>query len=118
MINQRCALRENIELQKEVLRKSKTWHNLFSPKEKKKRIEDSKEKVIQNMNDLNHIDNQINQIHRLISDELAHFQNIHPRKMIKTLTRFAKSTLDREKQKLSVLVHDLDKWEKPLPPLP
>ncbi|KAL7333573.1 hypothetical protein PS15p_202461 [Mucor circinelloides] len=119
LIQQRCALRESIELQKEMLRKSKTWHHLFSPKEKKKRIEDSKEKVIQNMNDLNHIDGQIREAHRLISDELAHFQNIHPVKMIKTLKRFAKSTLEMETQKLYALQHNLEKWEeKPLPPLP
>lgn len=112
-------MRESIELQKETLRKSKTWHHLFSPKEKKKRIEDSKEKVIQNMNDLNHIDGQIHEAHRLISDELAHFQNIHPVKMIKTLKRFAKSTLEMETQKLHALQHNLEKWEeKPLPPLP
>ncbi|KAL9542421.1 hypothetical protein MBANPS3_008628 [Mucor bainieri] len=119
LINQRCALRESIELQKEVLRKSKTWHHLFSPKEKKKRIDDSKEKVIQNMTDLNHIDGQIHEAHRLISDELAHFQNIHPVKMIKTLKRFARSTLEMERQKLYALQHDLEKWEeKPLPPIP
>ncbi|GAN02318.1 hypothetical protein MAM1_0020d01761 [Mucor ambiguus] len=119
LINRRCALRESIELQKEVLRKSKTWHHLFSPKEKKKRIEDSKEKVIQNMNDLNHIDGQIHEAHRLISDELAHFQNIHPVKMMKALKRFARSTLEMERQKLSALQYALERWEeKPLPPIP
>ncbi|KAI8637158.1 hypothetical protein BD408DRAFT_396143 [Parasitella parasitica] len=119
LISQRCALRQDIELQKEVLRKSKAWHSLFSPKEKKKRIEESKEKVIQNMNNLNHIDGQINEAHRLISDELAHFQNVHPRRMIRTLRRFAKATLHMERQKLAVLVHDLSNYEqKPLPPLP
>ncbi|KAK4516021.1 uncharacterized protein ATC70_010982 [Mucor velutinosus] len=119
LIKQRCALRESIELQKEMLRKSKTWHHLFSPKEKKKRMEESKEKVIQNMNDLNHIDGQIHEAHRLISDELAHFQNIHPAKMIKTLKRFARSSLEMERQKLNALQHDLEKWEeKPLPPIP
>ncbi|KAF1799091.1 hypothetical protein FB192DRAFT_1476086 [Mucor lusitanicus] len=119
LISQRCALRESIELQKEVLRKSKTWHHMFSPKEKKRRIEDSKEKVIQNMTDLNHIDGQIHEAHRLVSDELAHFQNIHPVKMMKTLRRFARSTLAMERQKLNALEHDLEKWEeKPLPPIP
>ncbi|CEP18524.1 hypothetical protein [Parasitella parasitica] len=119
LINQRCALRQDIELQKEVLRKSKAWHSLFSPKEKKKRIEESKEKVVQNMNNLNHIDGQINQAHRLISDELAHYQNVHPRQMIRTLRRFARAALNMEKQKLAVLVQDLESYEqKPLPPLP
>jgi hypothetical protein len=47
LINQRCELRERIESQKEVLRTSKGWHSLFSSKERKKRIEFDKDKVIQ-----------------------------------------------------------------------
>lgn len=63
------------------------------------------------MNELNYIDGQINQSHRMISDELAHFQNMHPKQMIKTVQSISRSRLMMEKQKLIVLEQTLDKWE-------
>jgi hypothetical protein len=62
------------------------------------------------MNELNHIDGQINQSHKMISDELAHFQSIHPKEMIKTIRGISRSALAMEKHKLSVLEQTLSKW--------
>lgn len=47
LINQRGLLRESIEQQKEVLRKSNYWHTIFSAKDKKRHIDQDKEKVIE-----------------------------------------------------------------------
>ncbi|KAI9355781.1 hypothetical protein BD770DRAFT_112515 [Pilaira anomala] len=113
LINQRSLLRETIEEQKEVLRKTKYWHytTLFSTAKdnKKKRIEQDKEKVIENMNELNHIDGQLNQSHKMISDELAHFQTVHPKLMIQTMKHISRSSLELEKHKLALLEQTLTK---------
>ncbi|KAI9267165.1 hypothetical protein EDC94DRAFT_558231 [Helicostylum pulchrum] len=110
LINQRGLLRESIEQQKEVLRKSNYWHTIFSAKDKKRHIDQDKEKVIENMNELNHIDGQINQSHKMISDELAHFQTIHPKQMIQTIKQLARAAFAMERHKLIVLEQTLDKW--------
>lgn len=62
------------------------------------------------MNELNHIDGQINQSHKMISDELAHFQSIHPKEVIKTIKSISRSALAMEKHKLSVLEQTMSKW--------
>ncbi|KAI8375176.1 hypothetical protein BD560DRAFT_81937 [Blakeslea trispora] len=116
LIQKREHLKKNIESQQDKLRKSKSWHHLFSAKDSKKRIELEKGKMIQNMNELNQTDAQIHQSHKIISDELAHFQYLHPKKMIRAIRMFARSTLDMEKSKLCILDQTLSKWQKPLPP--
>lgn len=63
------------------------------------------------MNELNYIDGQIAQSHKMISDELAHFQTIHPRQMIYTMKSISRSRLMMEKQKLLVLEQTLYQWE-------
>ncbi|KAG2205104.1 hypothetical protein INT47_002198 [Mucor saturninus] len=108
LLNQRNLLRENIEQQKEILCKSKHWHTMFTPK---KHVEKDKDKMIENMNELNYIDGQITQSHKMISDELAHFQSIHPRQMIQTMQSISRSRLIMEKQKLLVLEQTLYQWE-------
>ncbi|KAI8069830.1 uncharacterized protein B0P05DRAFT_589294 [Gilbertella persicaria] len=118
LLEKRNQLKDNIEAQKEGLQISKSWQSLFSAKESKRRAELEKSKMIQSMNELNQTDAQIQQSHKMISDELAHFQCIHPKKMIKTLRMLAKSTLEMEKNKLFVLDQTLAKWQKPLPPTP
>ncbi|KAI8366463.1 hypothetical protein EDC96DRAFT_508165 [Choanephora cucurbitarum] len=115
LIQKREHLKANVESQQDRLRKSKGWHHLFSTKDSRKRMESEKNKMIQNMNELNQTDAQIHQSHKTISDELAHFQHIHPKKMIRTLRLFAKSALDLEKNKLCVLDQTLSKWQKTLP---
>lgn len=62
------------------------------------------------MNELNHIDGQINQSHKMISDELAHFQTIHPKQMIQTIKQLARAAFAMERHKLIVLEQTLDKW--------
>jgi uncharacterized BrkB/YihY/UPF0761 family membrane protein len=62
------------------------------------------------MNELNHIDGQINQSHKMISDELAHFQNVHPKQMIESIKKISKSALEMERHKLLVLEQTLYKW--------
>jgi hypothetical protein len=47
LLEERNVLRQEIEQQKEVLRKSKNWQSIFSLKERKKHIEYDKNKVIQ-----------------------------------------------------------------------
>jgi ATP-dependent Zn protease len=63
------------------------------------------------MNELNHIDRQIQQSHRMISDELAHYQNVHAKQMIKTIRKYAKGTLQAERHKMHVLKQALYKWD-------
>lgn len=62
------------------------------------------------MNELNHIDSQIHQSHRMISDELAHFQTIHPKQMVKAIKNFAKLSLESEKHTLNALYQTLNEW--------
>lgn len=62
------------------------------------------------MNELNHIDGQINQSHKMISDELAHFQNIHSKQVVKSIKKLSKSALEMEKHKLLVLEQLMQKW--------
>ncbi|KAI9487577.1 MAG: hypothetical protein EXX96DRAFT_84605 [Benjaminiella poitrasii] len=118
LIKQRCAMKDSIEAQKELLRKSKGWQEIFTLKEKKRQIELDKDKVIERMNELNSIDRQIKQSHKTVSDELAHFQDIHPKIMVKAIRKLARSSLQIEKNKLHVLNQTLAKWEKPLPSSP
>lgn len=110
LLEERNALRDNIEQQKETLRKTKNWQAIFSLTERKKGVDYNKDKVVQNMNELNHIDSQINQSHKMISDELAHFQSIHPKEMIKSIKRVSRAALALEKHKLSVLEQTISKW--------
>lgn len=110
LLEERDALRDNIEQQKETLRKSKNWQAIFSLTERKKSVDYDKDKVVQNMNELNHIDSQINQSHKMISDELAHFQSVHPKEMIKSIKHVTRAALALEKHKLSVLEHTFTKW--------
>lgn len=70
------------------------------------------------MNELNQIDSQINQSHKMISDELAHFQTVHPKQMVKAIRNFVKISLQAEQHKLLILDQTLSQWEKPLPSLP
>ncbi|KAI7899576.1 uncharacterized protein BX663DRAFT_489031 [Cokeromyces recurvatus] len=118
LIKQRHVIKESIEVQKELLGKSKGWHDIFSTNDRKRQIELDKDKIIKKINELNSLDSQIQQSHKIISDELAHFQDIHPKIMIKAIRRLVKSTLRMEKNKLHVLSQTLTKWEKPLPSLP
>lgn len=70
------------------------------------------------MNELNHIDGQIHQSHKMISGELAHYHNVHAKQTIKTLRKYARSNLQAERHKLDVLEQVFTKWDKPLPDLP
>lgn len=110
LLEERNALRDNIEQQKETLRKTKNWQAIFSLTERKKGVDYDKDKVVQNMNELNHIDSQINQSHKMISDELAHFQGIHPKEMIKSIKCVSRAALALERHKLSVLEQTFSKW--------
>jgi hypothetical protein len=70
------------------------------------------------MNDLNQIDGQIRQSHKMISDELAHYQNVHAKQTIKTLKKYARTILQAERHKMYVLKQTLSHLDKPLPTLP
>lgn len=70
------------------------------------------------MNELDSIDSQINQSHKIISNELAYFQTQHPRHMKKAIHHFVKANLASERYKLDILCQTLSQWEKPLPSLP
>lgn len=112
---------EIIENQKERLGKSR--HFLINGR----KIEQEKYKVIevsytctfvcdikcnnkQNMEKVNEMDNQIIQSHQIISDELAHFQTIHSKQIIKNIKGVVKNTLEIERYNLAILIQSLNKF--------
>ncbi|CEI98474.1 hypothetical protein RMCBS344292_12582 [Rhizopus microsporus] len=95
---------EIIENQKERLGKSR--HFLINGR----KIEQEKYKVIENMEKVNEMDNQIIQSHQIISDELAHFQAIHSKEMIKNIKGVVKNTLEIERYNLAILIQSLNKF--------
>ena len=111
ILEQRNVLRNHIEQQKDVLLKTNHWPAIFTLNDRKKHPDHEKKKMMEDMNELNHLDGQINQAHKTISDEMAHFQNIHPKQMIKSLRQAARSALAMEKHKLSVLEQTANKWQ-------
>ncbi|KAI8882771.1 ankyrin [Backusella circina FSU 941] len=111
LVQQRDKLRLSIEHQKEDLRTSKNWTTLFSPKERKKQVEQEKEKIVSTMNELNQTDGQMEQSHLMISDELAYFQSKHPSFMMKEIRKSVKQALIIERHKLQVLDQTLIKWK-------
>lgn len=62
------------------------------------------------MEKVNEMDNQIIQSHQIISDELAHFQTIHSKEMIKNIKGVVKNTLEIERYNLAILIQSLNKF--------
>ncbi|CAO3685117.1 unnamed protein product [Rhizopus stolonifer] len=108
-IRERSLLKQEIEYQKEVLRKTKSSWHIFS--KEKKTVEQEKSVVVQNMEKLDYLDNQIVQSHRMIADELAHFQRLNSKRLIHSIRTMAHDTLEIEKYKLNLLTQSSNKWD-------
>ncbi|KAF7731655.1 hypothetical protein EC973_008825 [Apophysomyces ossiformis] len=100
LLNRRTALREDLEQQREAL--PRRSFGIFL--EHRKHAENDKEQVIQTLNEIERTGRQISQSRQMISDELAHFQTIHPKQFQKTIRGFARQQRRIAKLKLSWLL--------------
>ncbi|EIE81299.1 hypothetical protein RO3G_06004 [Rhizopus delemar RA 99-880] len=103
LIDRRNTLWQSVECQKETIRKPKgAWSSLFS-KEKKK-VEQEKRRVIQMMRS-----------HQILSDELAHFQQFHSKRLIQIIQQTVLNTLEVERYNLNLLIQSSNSFSSSFP---
>ncbi|KAI8331731.1 hypothetical protein BC941DRAFT_154594 [Chlamydoabsidia padenii] len=102
LLNRKSELIQQLEKQRDSLQKGQhpPWNGLFSSSEQTKQVEREKENIAKTLSTLGATTNQINQSHQMISDELAHYQRLHPDDMMTSIRTFAKRQLKMEKLKL------------------
>ncbi|KAI9243570.1 hypothetical protein BDA99DRAFT_530210 [Phascolomyces articulosus] len=100
LLTQRHELRTQLEQQRESLRRAKTWNEVFSTQDQRRHIEQSKDQVVKTLQKLARVGSQIIQSHQMISDEMAHFQRVHPDELKNRIRRMVKRQLEKEKLKL------------------
>ncbi|KAI8093539.1 uncharacterized protein BX664DRAFT_109594 [Halteromyces radiatus] len=102
LLKRKAELVQQLEKQRDSLQKGKhpPWNGLFSSMEQTKQVEREKENIAKTLSTLSTSTNQINQSHQMVSDELAHYQRVHPDDMLKSIRSFARQQLKMEKLKL------------------
>ncbi|KAI9498643.1 hypothetical protein BDB00DRAFT_867275 [Zychaea mexicana] len=100
LLTQRQELRASLEQQRESLRRAKSWNEVFSTQDQRRNIEQGKTQVVQTLQKLARTGSQIVQSHQMISDEMAHFQRVHPDQLNLTIRTMAKAQLAKERIKL------------------
>ncbi|KAI8145182.1 ankyrin repeat-containing domain protein [Fennellomyces sp. T-0311] len=100
LLTRRQELRASLEQQRESLRRAKSWNEVFSTQEQRRNIEHSKEQVFKTLEKLARTGSQIIQSHQMISDEMAHFQRVHPDQVGTIIRTMARTQLEQEKRKL------------------
>ncbi|ORZ14219.1 hypothetical protein BCR42DRAFT_418302 [Absidia repens] len=102
LLKRKSELTQQLEKQRDALQKGQhpPWNGLFSTTEQTKQVEREKENIAKTLATLGTTTNQINQSHQMISDELAHYQRLHPDDMMKSIRSYARRQLKMEKLKL------------------
>ncbi|KAI7874837.1 hypothetical protein K492DRAFT_240624, partial [Lichtheimia hyalospora FSU 10163] len=76
LLHRRMELRQQLEMKRDQLRRAKSWNEVIPTQ--RRQIEQAKESVVEALSDLARTGSQIAQSHQVISDEMAHFQRVHP----------------------------------------
>lgn len=67
------------------------------------------------MKELNELDSQIMKSHQILSDELAHFQQFHSKRMIQIIQQTVLNTLEIERYNLNLLIQSSNQFSQSFP---
>ncbi|KAJ8664042.1 hypothetical protein O0I10_000320 [Lichtheimia ornata] len=110
LLHRRMELREQLEMKRDHLRRVKSWNEVIPTQ--RRQIEQAKESVVETLSDLARTGSQIAQSHQVISDEMAHFQRVHPIHIHTAIRNFVSGQLARERYKLECLLETKRKLGK------
>lgn len=67
------------------------------------------------MKELNELDRQMMRSHQILSDELAHFQQFHSKRLIQIIQQTVLNTLEVERYNLNLLIQSSNSFSSSFP---
>ncbi|KAI9311528.1 ankyrin repeat-containing domain protein [Dichotomocladium elegans] len=98
LLHRRIELREHLEHERDHLRRVKSWNEVFSTQ--RQQVEQTQNNVSKTLSDLARTGRQIARSHQMISDEMAHFQRVHPVQLKDMMKSYCRTQLLQERLRL------------------